>query len=89
MSEAMNGLKRTHYCAEAAPLPAGSRITVAGWVQKARKLGSNLIFVDLRDRSGLLQLAFDQDTDRAVFEKAASLGAEDVIVLRAEFVKKR
>ena len=59
MAEAMKGLKRTHRCTEVSKADVGSTVTVMGWVQKRRNLGS-LIFVDLRDRSGLLQIIFDE-----------------------------
>lgn len=78
MAETVKGLKRTDYCGNFRASDAGKEITVFGWVQRQRDLGQ-LIFVDLRDRSGILQLAFDEDTDRAVFEKAASLRSEYVV----------
>ncbi len=78
MAETVKGLKRTDYCGNFREADAGKEITVFGWVQRQRDLGQ-LIFVDLRDRSGILQLAFDEDTDRAVFEKAASLRSEYVV----------
>ncbi|MBP3381226.1 MAG: aspartate--tRNA ligase, partial [Clostridia bacterium] len=78
MAESVKGLKRTDYCGNFRETDAGKEITVFGWVQRQRDLGQ-LIFVDLHDRSGILQLAFDEDTDRAVFEKAASLRSEYVV----------
>ncbi len=78
MAETVKGLKRTDYCGVFREADAGREVTVFGWVQRQRDLGQ-LIFVDLRDRSGILQLAFDEDTDRAVFEKAASLHSEYVV----------
>ena len=78
MAETVKGLKRTDYCGNFREADAGKEVTVFGWVQRQRDLGQ-LIFVDLRDRSGILQLAFDEDTDRAVFEKAASLRSEYVV----------
>lgn len=81
MAELMNGLKRTHYCTELSEKNVGETVTAAGWVQKSRNLG-NLIFVDLRDRTGILQLAFDDSTAREVFEKAESLRGEFVIMAR-------
>ncbi len=59
MAESMKGLKRSHRCTELGVADAGIQVTVMGWVQKRRNLGS-LIFVDLRDRSGLLQIVFDE-----------------------------
>ncbi len=78
MAESIKGLKRTDYCGNFREADAGKTVTVFGWVQRQRDLGQ-LIFVDLRDRSGILQLAFDEDTDRVVFEKAASLRSEYVV----------
>ncbi len=75
----MDGLKRTEYCGTLNKEYIGKEITVCGWVQRQRDLGG-LIFVDLRDRTGILQLAFDDTTDKAIFEKAASLHSEYVIM---------
>ena len=77
----MTGLKRTMYCGQPRLADAGKEITVAGWVQRQRDLGA-LIFIDLRDRTGLLQLAFDESTDRAVFEKAFSARNEYVLMAK-------
>ena len=71
--------KRTHYCGTLNAANVGEQVTVMGWVQRCRDLGA-LVFIDLRDRTGLLQLAFDNDTDPDVFEKAASCHAEYVVV---------
>ena len=70
--------KRTCMCAELSAADIGKTVCVMGWVQRCRDLGA-LVFIDLRDRTGLLQLAFDDDTDRAVFEKAGSCRAEYVV----------
>lgn len=70
--------KRTLYCGEVRPEHIGKKITVVGWVQKQRDLGS-LIFIDLRDRSGIVQLAVDQDTDNEIFERAFRIRSEFVI----------
>ncbi len=59
MAESMKGLHRTHRCTEVSNQNIGETVTVMGWVQKRRNLGS-LIFIDLRDRSGLLQVVFDE-----------------------------
>ena len=75
----MNGLKRTHYCGTLTKEFIDKEITVCGWVQRQRDLGG-LIFVDLRDRTGILQLAFDDTTDRTVFDKASSLHSEYVVM---------
>ena len=77
----MTGLKRTMYCGEPRLADAGKEITVAGWVQRQRDLGA-LIFIDLRDRTGILQLAFDESTDRAIFEKAFSARNEFVLMAK-------
>ena len=74
----LHNFHRTNYCGELRISDAGKTVSVCGWVQRQRDLGG-LIFVDLRDRTGLLQLAFDDGTDRTVFEKAAMLRAEFVI----------
>ncbi len=81
MAEAMKGLKRTHRCTEVSKADCGSTVTVMGWVQKRRNLGS-LIFVDLRDRTGLLQIIFDEkDIGTEGFEKAGTLRSEYVIAV--------
>ncbi len=81
MAETIKGLKRTHYCGELRADNAGAAVTLFGWVQRQRDLGQ-LIFVDLRDRTGIVQLAFDESTDRAVFEKAFTLRSEFVVAAR-------
>ncbi|MGN0466040.1 MAG: aspartate--tRNA ligase [Lachnospiraceae bacterium] len=79
MAESMQGLKRTHRCTEVLSAELGQTVVLMGWVQKRRNLGS-LIFVDLRDRTGLVQLVFDQDiVGEEVFEKAGKLRNEFVI----------
>ena len=81
MAEAMKGLKRTHRCTEVSKADCGSTVTVMGWVQKRRNLGS-LVFVDLRDRSGLLQVIFDEkDIGTEGFKKAGTLRSEYVIAV--------
>lgn len=79
----MNGMKRTDYCGELTKEKIGEEVTVAGWVQRQRDLGG-LIFVDLRDRSGIIQLAFDDKTDPAVFEKAGILRSEFVVIAKGK-----
>ena len=83
MAEFMTGLKRTHYCGELRPAQIGQEVVVCGWVQRQRDLGQ-LIFIDLRDRTGIVQLAFDDSTDRAIFDKAFSARAEFVLAARGE-----
>ena len=75
----LNGQKRTDYCGTLTRENEGKQVTVCGWVQRQRDLGG-LIFVDLRDRTGIVQLAFDDNTDKAVFEKASSLRSEFVVM---------
>lgn len=77
--DTMKGLKRTNYCGETEGV--GSLAVVGGYVQKIRDMG-NLIFIDLRDRTGIVQLAFDDHTDRAVFEKAKSCRGEYVLMAK-------
>lgn len=79
MAESMSGLARTHRCTEVSSQMTGEEVTVMGWVQKRRNLGS-LIFIDLRDRSGLLQLVFDEESlSSEDYEKANGLRSEYVI----------
>ena len=88
MAETMCGLKRTHRCTEVSNGNIGEVITVMGWVQKRRNLGS-LIFIDLRDRSGLLQIIFDtDDIGVAGFEKAGTLRSEFVIAVTGKVEKR-
>lgn len=81
MEEFITGFTRTHACAQPRIGDVGQEISVCGWVQRQRDLGQ-LIFIDLRDRSGILQLAFDDHTDRAVFEKAFAARAEFVLAAK-------
>ncbi len=82
MAESMSGLRRSHRCTEVANAQLGEVVTLMGWVNKRRNLGS-LIFVDLRDRSGLVQLLFDEDNiGKEGFEKAYTLRNEFVIAVR-------
>ena len=83
----MTGLKRTHYCGDLRSENIGSEVTVCGWVAKQRDLGS-LIFIDLRDRTGIVQLAFDENTEKAIFEKAFSARNEFVLMAKG-IVKER
>ena len=76
MEESMKGLRRTCRCAELTKENVGQTVTVMGWVQKSRNKGG-IIFVDLRDRSGIIQLIFEEsDTGAEGFEKATKLRAE-------------
>ena len=79
MAESMQGLKRSHRCAELSKANIGETVTVMGWVQKNRNKGG-IVFVDLRDRSGLLQLIFENGSvSEEDFEKAGKLRSEFVI----------
>ncbi|MBQ7045046.1 MAG: aspartate--tRNA ligase [Clostridia bacterium] len=77
----MNGLKRTHYCGTLSDTNCNSEVVVCGWVQRQRDLGQ-LIFIDLRDRTGIVQLAFDDTTSRDVFEKASAVRSEYVLIAK-------
>lgn len=87
MSESMRGLKRTHRCTELGKENIGEEVVVMGWVQRRRNLGQ-LLFVTLRDRTGLLQLSFGEQTDQALFEKAETLRSEYVIAARGKVVSR-
>lgn len=76
--DTLNGLKRTNYCGDLRSSDIGSTVTVCGWVQRQRDLGQ-LIFIDLRDRTGIVQLAFDDSTARDIFDKAFSIRSEYVL----------
>ena len=77
----MNGLKRTNYCGEFNSSFIGKEVVVCGWVAKQRDLGS-LIFVDLRDRTGIVQLAFDDTTEKELFDKAFAVRSEYVLMAK-------
>ena len=79
--DTMNGLKRTDYCGTLNAEFVGKEVTVAGWVQRRRDLGA-LIFIDLRDRTGVVQLAFDDNTDREIFDKAFTVRSEYVLMAK-------
>lgn len=83
MSEYINGLNRTNYNAEVNKDLLGKEVILMGWTAKARNLGS-LIFIDLRDRTGLVQLVFDSETDASLFEKAATVRNEFVLAVRGK-----
>lgn len=88
MAESMQGLKRTCRCAEVTAEMAGKEVTLMGWVQKARNKGG-IVFVDLRDRSGIMQLIFENGSiDEEGFEKAGRLRSEFVIAVTG-IVQKR
>ena len=81
MAESMMGLKRTHRCAELSEANIGERVTIMGWVQKNRNKGG-LVFVDVRDRSGIVQVVCEEgSTAPEIIEKAAKLRSEFVIAV--------
>ncbi len=79
----MTGLKRTNYCGDLRAEDCGKEVVVAGWVQRQRDLGA-LIFVDLRDRTGIVQLAFDDSTAKEIFDKAFTVRSEYVLMAKGE-----
>ncbi len=79
MADLMTGLRRTHYCGEVSG--TGSEVTVGGFVQRIRDKGS-LIFIDLRDRTGIVQLVFDDTTDKEIFSKAKTVKSEFVLMAK-------
>ena len=81
--DTMAGKKRTDYCGTFTAKDIGRKVTVTGWVQRQRDLGA-LIFIDLRDRTGIVQLAFDDTTDKEIFEKAFSARSEYVLMASGE-----
>ena len=88
MAESMQGLKRTHRCGELSAANVGETVTIMGWVQKNRNKGG-LVFVDVRDRSGIIQVVCEEGkTEPAVLEKAASLRSEYVVAFVGEVAKR-
>lgn len=79
--DTMTGLKRTNYCGDLCMQDVGKAVTVCGWVQRQRDLGA-LIFVDLRDRTGIVQLAFDERTAKDIFDKAFTVRSEYVLMAK-------
>ena len=85
MAEFLNGLKRTNYCGEVTAELIGSEVVVMGFVAKYRNLG-NLLFVDLRDRTGIVQIAFNTSVNEEIFNKADTIRNEYVIAVRGNVV---
>ena len=81
MSETIKGMKRTHRCTELKPSDVGREVVVMGWVQRRRDLGK-LIFVTLRDRSGIIQVVFNSETDPELHDKASQVRSEFVLAVR-------
>ncbi len=81
MADFMGALRRTHYCTQLTEADAGKEVVVCGFTQRQRDKG-NLVFIDLRDRTGILQLTFDDTTDREVFAKAETVKSEYVLMAK-------
>ena len=87
MGESIYGMNRTHRCAELSPENTGDTVTVMGWAHKRRDLGG-VIFVDLRDRSGIVQVVFNPQSNREMFTKAESIRSEYVLAITGEVEKR-
>ncbi|MBN1037966.1 aspartate--tRNA ligase [Clostridium botulinum] len=87
MGEALNGLKRTMMCGEPREEHVGQKITLMGWVQRNRKLGG-LDFIDLRDKTGIMQVVFGEEINAEAFEKAKGVRPEYCIAVTGEVVKR-
>ena len=87
MGESIYGLKRTHRCAELDVVNTGETVTVMGWANKRRDLGG-VIFIDLRDRSGMLQVVFNSSIGEEMFSKAETIRSEYVLAIAGEVVKR-
>ena len=88
MAESMQGLKRTHRCGELSSANIGENVTIMGWVQKNRNKGG-LVFVDVRDRSGIIQVVFEEGkSDADLIEKAAKLRSEYVVAIVGKVEKR-
>ena len=81
MADLLNGLKRTNMCGDFRMDSVGKEVVVFGWIQRSRNLGS-LIFADVRDRTGIVQVVFDENTEKEVFEKAVKLLSEFVVAVK-------
>ncbi|MBW9171106.1 aspartate--tRNA ligase [Clostridium estertheticum] len=88
MAEALNGLKRTNMCGDLRESHISNTITVMGWVQRKRNLGG-LVFIDLRDRTGILQLVFGEEINKEAFEKADKVKPEYCLAVTGELVKRQ
>ena len=80
MVDFLNGLERTHKCGQLRAADIDKQVTVMGFVAKYRNLG-NLLFIDLRDIGGVVQVAFDDQVDKAIFDKATTIRNEYVIAV--------
>ena len=88
MGEALNGLKRSLMCGEPRETNIGQKVTLMGWVQRNRKLGG-LQFIDLRDRTGIMQIVFGEEINAESFEKAKAVRPEYCIAVTGEIVKRQ
>ncbi|WP_291636936.1 aspartate--tRNA ligase, partial [Clostridium sp.] len=88
MAEALDGLKRTNMCGELRETHISNKVTVMGWVQRKRNLGG-LVFIDLRDRTGLLQLVFGEEINKEAFAKADLVKPEYCIAVTGELIKRQ
>ncbi len=88
MGENIKGLKRSHNCGEILENNIGEKVTIMGWVQRRRNLGG-LIFADLRDRSGIVQVVFGEEIDKEAFEKAESIRSEYVLAIEGVVEKRQ
>ncbi|WP_298836606.1 aspartate--tRNA ligase [Clostridium sp.] len=88
MAEALNGLKRTNMCGDLRESHISNIVTVMGWVQRKRNLGG-LVFIDLRDRTGILQLVFGEEINKEAFEKADKVKPEYCLAVTGELVKRQ
>ena len=87
MAESLKGLKRTRYCGTFRPCDEGKEAVICGWINNVRKLGA-LTFVEVRDRTGLMQMTFDESINKELHEKAATLRSEYVVAVKG-IVRKR
>lgn len=87
MADTMKGLRRTHYCGQVCASLIGTQVVVGGYVQKIRDKGS-LVFIDLRDREGVVQLTFDDRTSPEVLKKASTCRSEDVLMARGAVIRR-
>lgn len=87
MEETLRGMKRTHKCSMIGLKDVGLEVTVMGWAYKRRDLGG-VIFIDMRDISGIVQVVFRSELDENLFKKAESIRSEYVLAIRGEVVKR-
>lgn len=88
MGEALKGLKRTIMCGQLREENINEQHTVMGWVQRKRNLGG-LIFIDLRDRDGILQVVFGEEINKEAFEKADTVRSEYCLAVTGKIIKRQ